>query len=340
MTSRPDADAPTRGPLATRVLGAPEGVEACASILAAGGLVAFPTETVYGLGARADRAEAVRAIFAAKGRPSTNPLIVHVADVDAARALAAEWPDAASRLAAAFWPGPITLVVRRREGAVADEVTASGPTVAVRVPAHPVALALLRAARVPVAAPSANASTTISPVTAAHVRKSLDGRVDAVLDGGPSARGLESTIVDVTRAPAVLLRHGAIPLADVAAIVPVVDGGSIVTAEGVRAAAPGSQERHYAPRARLVVVGAGEAGALVAARLAAGERVGLIARGPAASVGAIVVALPRDAAGFGAGLYAALHALDDAGSDVVVVEAVPADPAWAAVRDRLRRASA
>ncbi len=166
-------------------------VERAAEVIRQGGLVAFPTETVYGLGARADQGAAVRAIFAAKGRPAGNPLIVHVADADAARAVAATWPAGAAALAAAFWPGPLTLVVERRRGAggVAAEVAAGGPSVALRVPAHPVALALLRAAGLPIAAPSANRSTGISPTTADHVLKSLDGRIDCVLDGGRRGSG-------------------------------------------------------------------------------------------------------------------------------------------------------
>src|SRR5438270_2167933 len=162
-----------------------------ARVLRAGGLVAFPTETVYGLGANALDAVAVARIFAAKGRPANNPLIVHVAAIDAARDLTAAWPESAARLAERFWPGPLTLVLPRA-GRVPDIVTASGPTVAVRVPAHPVALALLRAAALPIAAPSANRSTSLSPTTAEHVRRGLDGRIDLLLDAGPTAGGLES----------------------------------------------------------------------------------------------------------------------------------------------------
>jgi L-threonylcarbamoyladenylate synthase len=321
----------------------PDAIAEAAAVLEAGGLVAFPTETVYGLGARADRAEAVRGIFAAKGRPPTNPLIVHVAGVAAARALAADWPIAAERLALAFWPGPLTLVVSRRPGVVVDEVTAGGDTVAVRVPSHPVARALLEACRLPIAAPSANRSARISPVTAEHVLKGLDGRIDVVLDGGRTPRGIESTIVDVTRAPAVVLRHGAVPLGAVEGIVAVVDRAAAVTREGERADAPGSQERHYAPKAHVVLAVAGAADAEADARRAAGERVGVIVRGPerpARGAVGLRVALPEDAPGYAAGLYAALHQLDDAACDAIVVEAVPDDPAWAAVRDRLRRASA
>jgi L-threonylcarbamoyladenylate synthase len=321
-------------------------IDRAAALIREGRLVAFPTETVYGLGARADDAAAVRAIFAAKGRPPGNPLIVHVASTAEARALAAAWPEAADRLAAAFWPGPLTLIVRRREGAggVAPEAAAGGPTVALRVPEHPVALALLRAAALPIAAPSANRSTAISPTTADHVHKSLGARVDLVLDGGPTGYGIESSIVDVTRDPAVLLRPGAIPLAALAACAAVVDPGARVEAEAGRAAAPGGYARHYAPRARVLLVPAEAVRGEVLAIRAKGQRAGSLERGtpeddrdPNAGPRE---ALPDDPAGYAAGLYAALHRLEDAGCDVIVIASAPEGDAWAAVRDRLRRAAA
>lgn len=320
----------------------PENLERAAALIRAGKLVAFPTETVYGLGARADEAEAVHRIFTAKGRPGTNPLIVHVADVEGARALAASFPPAAEALARAFWPGPLTLVLEKRRGAggIVDAATAGGPTVAVRVPAHPVALALIRAASLPIAAPSANRSTAISPTTAAHVAKSLAGRVELVLDGGPTGHGIESTIVDVTRAPAVLLRPGALALGALAAVAEVVDPGAVVVAEGERARAPGAQLRHYAPRARVTAAPAEAVRAEVAARRARGLRVGALERAPGSVRGEPVEVLPDDPAGYAAGLYAALHRLDDAGCDEIVLAAVPDGAAWLAVRDRLRRASA
>ncbi len=340
-------------------------IEEAAAALVAGRLVAFPTETVYGLGARADRADAVRLIFEAKGRPSGNPLIVHAADRGAARALADAWPDVAEALARAFWPGPLTLVVTRAAGAVADEVTAGGPTVAVRVPAHPVALALLRAARVPVAAPSANRSTTISPTTAEHVLKTLDGAVDVVLDAGSTGFGIESTIVDVTRTPMRLLRHGAIPLAALSVFGDILDVTAQAADPAARAEAPGMHAKHYAPRARALLVDPAEVRALAEAQRISGERVGVIevmaaqrASGERvgcevaaaqrvgvidAEAGAVLVlreVLPLDPEGYARELYAALHRLDDAGCDVIVIARVPDDAAWAAVRDRLRRATA
>jgi L-threonylcarbamoyladenylate synthase len=329
----------------------PASLARAAALLRDGRLVAFPTETVYGLGARADEARAVAAIFAAKGRPSQNPLIVHVASVEAARALAAAWSDEAERLARAFWPGPLTLVLARRRGAVADEVAASGPTVAVRVPEHPVARALLDAAAVPVAAPSANLSTSISPTSAAHVLKSLGGRIDAVLDGGVTGYGIESAIVDVSCARPSLLRHGALSLAALAAQVPIVDRGALAAPDGTRLAAPGGYARHYAPAATVVRVPAeaaiDEARARVAAAASSGQgKVGLLAWGAlgraaaGAAAGAQIEVLPGDPVGYAAGLYAALHRLEDTGCAVIVVAEVPGDAAWAAVQDRLRRASA
>lgn len=325
-----------------RWLASPPAIERAASLIREGRLVAFPTETVYGLGARADAAAAVRGIFAAKGRPPTNPLIVHVADPDAARALADEWPDAARALAEAFWPGPLTLIVRKRVGpaGIVDEATASGPTVALRVPAHPVAIALIRAAAVPIAAPSANRSTSISPTTADHVMKSLAGRIDLVLDGGPAGRGIESAIVDVTRDPPVLLRPGAIPITALAERAGVVDPGAVIVREGERAAAPGTQEKHYAPRARVALVSPERVRAEVEASRSRGLVTGVIERAPETVTEGPNEVLPDDPAGYAALLYAALHRLDDAGCDAIVIASVPEGPAWAAVRDRLRRASA
>ncbi|WP_437925506.1 L-threonylcarbamoyladenylate synthase [Sorangium sp. So ce291] len=311
-----------------------------AEILRRGGLVAFPTETVYGLGARADDGRAARGIFDAKGRPPGNPLIVHVPDVASARALADDWPADAERLAQAMWPGPLTLIVARRPDRVADEVAAGGPTVAIRVPVHPVARALLDAVGLPIAAPSANRSTAISPTTAEHVEKSLGGRIDAIVDGGTTAVGIESTIVDVTRSPARLLRPGHVAAETIAALVPLQTSAGLITAPGERAPSPGTHARHYAPRARVALV-PGEAVRDEVERAArAGARAGAIERGARTAAGPHAELLPADPAGYAAALYAALHRLEDAACDVIVIAAVPEDPAWDAVRDRLARASA
>lgn len=312
-----------------------------ADALRAGELVAFPTETVYGLGARADRGDAVRRIFTAKGRPPTNPLIVHVADLAAADALVGGLAGDVRRLAERFWPGALTLIVPRPARGLADEVTAGADTVALRVPAHPIALALLRAAALPIAAPSANPSTGISPTTADHVMKGLAGRIAVCLDGGPTALGLESTIVDTTRTPYVLLRHGAVAHEALGALVELSDGAARVVDPRHAARAPGGHARHYAPRAQLSVVPDALLAGLVRDLAATGLAVGVILRGGEAPAGAThTLRLPGDAVGFGRGLYAALHWLDDAGCDAIVTATPPSDPPWAAVHDRLRRASA
>jgi L-threonylcarbamoyladenylate synthase len=308
-----------------------------AALLRAGRLVAFPTETVYGLGANALDPAAVGRIFAAKGRPSYNPLIVHVADMAAARALVTRWPDAAARLAERYWPGPLTLVLPKRPE-VPDVVTAGLAAVGVRVPAHPVALALLRAAEVPVAAPSANRSTELSPTTAAHVRKSLGDRVDLVLDGGPTTVGIESTVVDLTGERPAILRPGRIGAAELAALVGPLAQGTHTAGEEPRRS-PGQLDRHYAPRAALRVAASAQAATqMIAEARAAGRHTGAVLwsfDGHADELRR----LPAEPGGYARQLYATLHALDEAGCNVIIVEAVPDDPAWAGVRDRLARAA-
>ena len=321
----------------------PATIAEAAAVLRAGGLVAFPTETVYGLGANALDAAAVRRIYAAKGRPDFNPLIVHDASVEEARALVTEWPDAAERLAAACWPGPVTLVLSKRPH-VPDEVTAGLPRVAVRIPAHPVALALIRAAGVPVAAPSANRFTELSPVAAAHVVKSLGDRVDVVVDGGPTTVGIESAVIDCASDPPVLLRPGALSPAHLATIVgrPLAAPAPAADAEAPRLS-PGMVERHYAPRARLVAFDdatRAEVEAEVVRLARAGTRTGAVAFAPVAGVPHETMhLLPREPLAYASRLYDALHALDDAGCEVVFVEHVPDGVAWEGVRDRLSRAS-
>lgn len=318
----------------------PATIARAAAVLRDGGLVAFPTETVYGLGANALDPSAIARIYAAKGRPSTNPLIVHVADAAAARDLASAWPAAAEALARAFWPGPLTLVLPKRAH-VPDAATAGLPAVGVRVPAHPVALALIRAAGVPVAAPSANRSTELSPVSAAHVARSLEDRVDVILDGGAAHVGIESTVVDLTGARPRILRPGHVSAAEIAALVGPLDETARASSPGSAQLAPGQMDRHYAPRARLVLADAGEAGprALAAAARARGDAVGLVSLGGLELDADVAARLPRDPAGCAARLYATLHAFDDEGCALVVVEQPPREPAWDAVRDRLERAA-
>jgi L-threonylcarbamoyladenylate synthase len=327
---------------------ASEVIAHAASLLRTGELVAFPTETVYGLGAHALDERAVQKIFEAKGRPSYNPLIVHVGDVDDARRVAADWPPAAQRLAERFWPGPLTLVLPKRSQ-VPDAVTAGLPSVALRVPAHPVALALLRAAGVPVAAPSANRSTELSPTTAQHVAKSLGERVALILDAGPTTMGIESTVLDLSGGAPVLLRPGLISADEIAGLT----GATPRTATELRGEeprpSPGMLDRHYAPRATLVLYDAADAGERAEATRRAREEVerggvvgAMISEGTGAVDGVdprLAVTMPRTPDGYAQRLYAALHELDDAGCTLILVARVPGGGAWAGVADRLARAS-
>ncbi len=311
------------------------GIAEAVALLQAGQPVAFPTETVYGLGANALNPAAVARIYAAKGRPAYNPMIVHVADVTAARALARAWPASADRLAARWWPGPLTIVVPRVDQ-VPDIVTAGMPTVALRVPAHPVARALLAAARMPLAAPSANRSGEVSPTHATHVARSLAGRIPLVLDGGATNVGIESTVVDLSGSHPVLLRPGVISRADLEAELGPVDDPEPAGGPASARPSPGMLDRHYAPRAPLHLLGPGEP----RPRAAAGGRVGALLLGDAPAGAAHVwVRVPADPDGCARELYQALHQLDDLGVTTIVVTAPPDTPAWAAIRDRLGRAA-
>jgi L-threonylcarbamoyladenylate synthase len=309
-----------------------------AAVLRAGGLVAFPTETVYGLGAYARDAAAVARIFAAKGRPSNNPLIVHVADPLEARQVVAEWPESAARLAARFWPGPLTLVLPKRPE-LPDIVTAGGPTVAVRVPAHPVALTLIRAADCPIAAPSANRSGYISPTRAEHVLSGLEGRIDMLLDAGPVPGGIESTVLDLTSEPPRLLRPGLVAPAEIETVIGdiVRPASTVALAEGPLPS-PGMLSRHYAPRTPLELA-SDEGRARVEQLRHAGLRVGWLAFAAHDLPGVTVLEMPPDSEGYAALLYAALHALDAAGVDRIIVARPPETDEWLALSDRLRRAS-
>jgi L-threonylcarbamoyladenylate synthase len=305
----------------------PAPIRAAADVLRAGGLVAFPTETVYGLGADALSPAAVARIYEAKGRPSYNPLIVHAADAEAARALAARWPAEAELLAAAFWPGPLTLILPRA-ASIPAAVTAGLPDVALRVPAHPVARALLAAAGIPVAAPSANRSTELSPTTAEHVVRSLGERVDVVVDGGPCAVGIESTVITLSSAVPTILRPGSVSADQLRAVIGEVAAGGAKA--GGALPSPGMMDRHYAPRATLRVFDEGT--------VPSGRTAVLVIDAERHPEGD-VVRMPPDAAAYAARLYAALHEMDDLGYDTVLVQQVPDGPEWAGVRDRLRRAA-
>jgi len=309
-----------------------------AAVLRRGGLVAFPTETVYGLGANALDRAAVARIFHAKGRPGNNPLIVHVADpVDALR-VAAHWPAMAALLAERFWPGPLTLVLPRRPE-LPDAVTAGGPTVAVRVPAHPVALALIRAAEVPVAAPSANRSGFLSPTRAEHVLSGLDGRIDLVLEAGPVSGGIESTVLDLTADPPRLLRPGLLSPAEIESIIgPIARPPSPVASAQSPLPSPGMLSRHYAPRTPLELA-EDDGAARVEQLRRSGLRVGWLAFSAEDRAGVTVIDMPRDPDGYAARLYAALHTLDGACVDRIIVARPPESEEWLAVRDRLQRAA-
>ena len=293
-------------------------------VLRAGGLVAFPTETVYGLGADASNPRALDRLFSVKGRPADHPVIVHVARAAQLDDLGRDVPDVAHTLADAFWPGPLTLVVRRRTDRVAAAATGGRDTVGIRVPDHPVARALLDAFGDGIAAPSANRFGRVSPTTAQHVRDDLDGDVDIVLDGGPCTVGVESTIVDVSGAAPAVLRVGGIGEERLAQLV----GARLPRRTEGEVAAPGTLESHYAPDARVELVRADELDARAGCLRAAGLNVG-------------VLAAPDDVGEYARGLYRELRELDRRRVDVILAVA-PADTEGigAAVADRLRRAAA
>lgn len=311
----------------------PENIARAAEVLRAGGLVGLPTETVYGLAADALNPQAVRGIFAAKGRPADHPLIVHLPSADHLPRWAASIPKDALALAAAFWPGPLTLILRRTED-VPDEVTGGQDTVGLRVPGHPVALALLRAFDSGLAAPSANRFGRISPTTAQHVVDELGDKVSEVLDGGACEVGIESTILDLSRDVPVLLRPGAISLDAIAAVI----GRRPRTREEEQGEAPrvsGALAAHYAPRTPLRLVPAeGLAGELAARQ----GRIAVLARSATSCAAYHWHTAPADPSGYAQALYASLRELDALGADLILVEAPPAAPEWQAVTDRLGRA--
>jgi L-threonylcarbamoyladenylate synthase len=323
----------------------PRAIGEAVCVFRGGGLVVFPTETVYGLGARALDDEAVARIFSAKGRPFAHPVIAHVAGEPEAMALAAEWTDAASRFARAFWPGPLTLVVPRAAG-VPSRIGGGGESIAIRAPGHGVARALLLALGEPIAAPSANRYQALSPTCAAHVLAGLDGVVDLVLDGGASEGGIESTVIDVRGDEVAILRPGGIDRDALSAVhAGVVHETATVAASDTERASPGMDARHYAPRTPLYLAPSRDAALAVARRRAdIGERIGvvLLASPDGSPRGARirVAILPDNSAEYARALYAALHDLDDSLLDAIVVETVPDGESWRAVADRLRRASA
>jgi L-threonylcarbamoyladenylate synthase len=298
-------------------------VHSAAALIREGKLVAFPTETVYGLGANALDPHAVARIFQVKGRPSTSPIIVHVESREAAPALVTTWPSDAEKLAREFWPGPLTLVLPKRD-CIPGIVTAGLPSVGLRVPANEFALALLADAGVPIAAPSANRFTELSPTTAEHVRKSLGNAVDLILDGGPTQVGIESTVLSLVGAKPLLLRPGMISAEQIEAVIGKIEIAGALS-EGAHPS-PGMHPKHYSPRTPLLL------------HLPSTARGAYLWRTQFADA-ARSIQMPFDPASYAAALYETLHTLDDEGFDWIAVEMPPDEPEWLGIRDRLQRAS-
>ncbi|MGH8707961.1 MAG: L-threonylcarbamoyladenylate synthase [Burkholderiales bacterium] len=306
-------------------------VRRAAQVLRRGGLVGFPTETVYGLGADASSREAVARLYAAKRRPADHPVIVHFADVQAAFTWAREVPEGAHKLARKFWPGPLTLVLKRSNKA-GDFVTGGQDTIGLRVPAHPVAQELLRAFGGGIAAPSANRFGALSATTAAHVRADLGADAEVVLDGGPSEVGIESTIVDLSGPEPVLLRPGRISRRELEEVL----GSPVSERRADSPRHPGGLERHYAPRTPARLVPPHELDREIA-RLR--DKVAVLAFSRPDERVDYWLRMPREPLGYAQRLYAALRELDGAGCESMLIEAPPETPEWAGVRDRLMRAT-
>ena len=316
-------------------------VRRAAELLRAGEVVALPTETVYGLAANALDPEAVSRIFTIKGRPAHNPIIVHVASLELARDCVARWPGLADKLARAFWPGPLTLVLPRANS-IPDVVTAGGSTVGVRWPSHPFIQAVIRECGFPLAAPSANLSNHVSPTSASHVKKQLGEKIRLIVDGGQSQVGIESTVLDLSISPPRLLRPGMVHEQALLAIT-----GSLNMREGAGEVlkSPGLLRKHYSPKAKLLVCSwqnDQELGQLSASTGVRASRLHVIAhtRIPGAANFGRVSVIPHDAVAFARALYGELHACDEAGAELIVVESLPDTPEWRAISDRLKRAAA
>ena len=328
-------------------------VKRAAELLRAGEVVALPTETVYGLAANALDENAVAKIFQIKGRPAHNPIIVHVASNAMAQACMTGWPDVAEKLARAFWPGPLTLVLPRA-GKISDVVTAGGETVGVRWPGHPFMQAVIRECGFPLAAPSANLSNQISPTNAEHVRAQLAGKISLIVDGGQSQVGIESTVLDLTVSPPRILRPGMIHAESLAAVAGNIqhptspaapkrsEGGNI---QHPKLKSPGLLAKHYSPKAKLVVLDWQDDAQLHALLSTLNSQLStcfVIAHTkiPGGFRAENVSVIPHDAEAFARALYAELHRCDAAGAKLIVVEAPPDSPEWSGIADRLRRAAA
>lgn len=316
-------------------------VRRAVELLAAGEVVALPTETVYGLAANALNAEAVAKIYSIKGRPSHNPIIVHVADLPMAKRCVAAWSANAEKLATSFWPGPLTMVLPRAE-IIPDIVTAGGETVGVRWPSHPFIQAVIRECGFPLAAPSANLSNAISPTSAAHVSKQLDGKLQLIVDGGASHVGIESAVIDLATLRPRVLRPGMIHSESLAAAI-----GEGVLNEGPGEGAatlrsPGMLRKHYSPKAKLLMLAWKSDAELKSRFTHHASCIHVIAHTniPSADGFAGVSVIPRDAAAFARAIYAELHRCDEAGAEAIIVEALPNQPEWRGIADRLARAAA
>jgi L-threonylcarbamoyladenylate synthase len=323
-------------------------VARAAQLLRQGKLVALPTETVYGLAANALDAAAVARIFKVKGRPPHNPIIVHVAGLEMARRCVTQWPPAAAKLAKAFWPGPLTLVLPRA-GEIPEAVAAGGPTVGIRWPSHPLIEAVIRACGFPLAAPSANLASKLSATTIGHVRKDFEGKIPLIVDGGQPQVGIESSVLDLVSSPPRLLRPGMVHVESLVAVLhqKVLEGpaGAELGAASTAPRSPGMLERHYSPNAKLVLLRWHD-DAELAARLAEFKippaKVHLLVYHsiPTTLSLARVAVAPDDAQAFARALYAELHRCDEEGAELIVVEKPPQEPAWRAISDRLARAAA
>jgi L-threonylcarbamoyladenylate synthase len=318
-------------------------VERAAELLRAGEIVALPTETVYGLAANAFDTAAVEKIYQAKGRPAHNPIIVHVATLQMARECVAEWPEAAARLATSFWPGPLTIVLRK-SAKVPEIVTAGGETVGVRWPSHPFIQAVIRKCGFPLAAPSANRSNEISPTTAEHVQKSLGNAVPLIIDGGAANVGIESTVIDLVSAKPRILRPGMIHEESLSAALGAQAMVEVAGAQGTLRS-PGMLPKHYAPKAKLMVLSWQSNGELrneLSKLKVARGRVHIVAHThiPSQKDFENVSLIPHDPEAFARALYAELHRCDEERAELIVVEAPPDEAAWRGIADRLARAAA
>jgi len=324
-----------------------EAVRRAAELLRRGEVVALPTETVYGLAANAFNPEAVARIFDLKGRPSENPIIVHVAGLDLAKQCAAVWPETASKLSAAFWPGPLTIVLPRSR-AIPDLVTGHGPTVGIRWPSHPLMQAVIRLCGFPLAAPSANKSGRTSPTTAEHVQKDFNGNIPLIVDGGAAHIGIESTVIDLSVSPARVLRPGQIHRESLAAVVELEKARAEAQAKEAQEnilRSPGMLAKHYAPKARVVVLQWSNERDLkrqLATFRATAENTHVLsyAEIPTGRGWGRVSVIPHDPDAYARAFYAELHRCDELGAGLIVIEALPETEPWEALRDRIRRAAA